>query len=103
MDFNEAKAQELAKIDEVERQAWVAWERSQEDAESTKVVETASDKRYEAQTKGQAGDPRFLDIVMKCVDRRCKILGVDAPVKQQVTGADGGPVGVTIVEVVRDG
>lgn len=90
LDFNEVKGRELARIDKVEREAWTAWERSQDDAETTKVVETESNKRWEAQTKGQAGDPRFLDIVMKCVDRRCKILGVDAPAKLHTMDIDLG-------------
>jgi len=103
MDFNEAKAQELARIDQVEREAWAAWERSQEDAESKKMVEAGSNTRYEAQTKGQTGDPRFLELVMKCVDRRCKILGVDAPVRQELTGIAGGLIEIKVTYDDDDG
>ena len=32
-------------------------------------------------TKGQAGNPRFLAIILKCVEQRSAILGLDAPNK----------------------
>jgi len=98
IDFNAAKARELAKIDRLEREYWTAWERSCEDAETIrqegkgkkgedgklvppdKIVRTA---------KGQAGDPRFLAGVQWCIERRCKILGIDAPQRTELTGADG--------------
>ena len=88
IDFNEAKSQELAKIDRLEREYWAAWERSCEDAET--VTEKAraskgSDRpdsvEKTKQAKGQAGDPRFLSGVQWCIERRCKILGIDAPNK----------------------
>ena len=46
---------------------------------------------------GQYGDPRFLKIALECVERRCKLLGLDAPEKHQHTGADGRPL---VMEVV---
>ena len=88
VDFNEAKSQELAKIDRLEREYWQAWERSCEDAET--VTEKARASRgaekpdsieKTKQAKGQAGDPRFLNGVQWCIERRCKILGIDAPNK----------------------
>jgi len=96
IDFNEAKARELAKIDHLERTYYEAWERSREDAEveATKVVDINGGKRYEAQTqrKGQAGDPRFLQGVQWCIERRCRILGVDAPEKHEHSGPHGKPI-----------
>jgi predicted XRE-type DNA-binding protein len=94
------KAEQLARIDHVERIAWEAWERSCQDAETTsvKLVEGRTDKqgqplpdlRTSAQvTKGQAGDPRFLERVGWCIERRCKILGLDAPTKLAPTDPSG--------------
>ncbi len=84
-DFNEAKAREIAKIDRLEREYWIAWERSCEDAETetSKSAVVGDKKRAEATktTKGQAGDPRFLSGVQWCIERRCKLLGIDAPLK----------------------
>ena len=85
IDFGRAKARELAKIDALERTYHTAWIRSCEDAETmrqegsqagvAKIVKTA---------KGQAGDPRFLTGIQWCIERRCKILGIDAPTKMDV-------------------
>ena len=91
-DFDEARARELAKVDRLEREYWRAWERSCEDAETIrqegsrkpdregmppveKIVKTA---------KGQAGDPRFLQGVQWCIDRRIKILGIEAASKIEI-------------------
>lgn len=92
-DFDAAKAQELAKIDEVERAAWVAWNRSTQDKEVS-IQET--DGTLDAQTKkpkmkkvslrkeGQAGAPAFLSVILTCIERRCAILGLDAPKRFQI-------------------
>lgn len=89
IDFDEAKSKELAKVDRLEREYWDAWERSCEDAESTTEKEIELDDRTirkeATQTaKGQAGDPRFLAGVQWCIEKRCKILGLDAPIKKDV-------------------
>ena len=86
MDLNAAKARELAKIDETERQAWVGWEQSRKDAETMEVTGTAQGgkgrpDKVKKITKGQAGDPRFLATILDCVKQRCQILGLEAPKK----------------------
>jgi len=82
MDFNEAKARELAKIDHLELVYWDAWERSKkaEETSTTKRVE-GDITRTEAQIqkKDSVGDKKFLDGVQWCIDKRCKILGLDSP------------------------
>jgi len=102
IDFNEAKARELAKVDRLEREYWQAWRRSCEDAETIRQEgsrrgEDGSKKlppvdKVVKTSKGQAGDPRFLQGVQWCIDKRCKILGIDAPQKLEHTGKDGGPI-----------
>lgn len=76
---------ELAKIDEVERSAWEGWLRSCKDSEKlVSETNTGGDKpgtKERVEIEPQAGDPRFLDVVLKCVQQRCKILGLDAPTK----------------------
>lgn len=56
-------ANELADMDELEKQAW-------------------REKRY--------------DLVLKIKDRRAKLLGLDKPMRTELTGADGAPVKITI-------
>lgn len=110
-DFDEARAQELAKIDNLELTYWQAWERSCENAETlVKKAKGVDDQgkpipsEIQQTSKGQAGDPRFLAGVERCIERRCKILGLDAPTKQEITGADGGPIetkDVSLTDVQR--
>jgi hypothetical protein len=81
-DFNTAKAEELAKVDRVEHEYWVGWERSLQDHVQNLAEIKTGDKpgrKRSRRREGQAGDPRFLDGVLKCVERRCTILGLDAP------------------------
>ena len=80
-DFNQRKAEELAKIDNVEREAWVAWTTSKGN-------------------QTPAGDPRFLQNVQWCIQKRCKILGLDAAEKLMLTSSDLHDVGERIGEVV---
>jgi len=93
VDFNEARAREIAKIDKLEREYYAAWQRSCEDAETVtkKAVQVGDKERKEAtQTaKGQAGDPRFLQGVQWCIERRCKLFGIDAAQRHELTGALG--------------
>lgn len=92
-DFDAAKAQELAKIDEVERAAWEAWRRSTQDKEvaiqetdGTKDEKTQRPKIKKAtlRKEGQSGNPAFLTTILTCIERRCAILGLDAPKRFQI-------------------
>ena len=99
-DFDSRKAQELAKIDMIEATAWAAWDRSCQDAETTtasllkgrinKDGTPVPDLQKTAKIlKGQAGDPRFLERMSWCIDKRCEILGLNAPKKVAPTSLDG--------------
>lgn len=86
--LDELKSRELAKIDLIEQEAWKAWERSCEQA--LKMREdyafnsegTRQRKKAQALREDQAGNPKFLDVIAKCIDRRCKLLGLDAEIVQ---------------------
>ena len=86
-DFDALKAQELAKIDAVEREYWLAWERSKKDKEISVQEGGEVDpqtrkpriKKVVMRKEGQAGNPAFLAGVLTCIERRCAILGLDAP------------------------
>lgn len=78
-DFDALKAQELAKIDEVERAAWHGWERSLENKETSFDEHGAKGARSGSRSEGQSGNPAFLNTVLTCIERRCAILGIDAP------------------------
>lgn len=94
--------QELRKLDKMEAELWESWERSKNvkrreknrlgvnpcevpnDGDCTEYCE------YEEMTKEEsAGDPRFLDLLLKVQQRRAKMLGIDAPVKVDIAGSRG--------------
>lgn len=88
-DINEAKQRELAKLDNLELEFWEAWVRSQDDAVTRTEGFGQQGRIDQTKTTGQVGNPAFLDGVLKCIDRRCAILGVDAPKKIEGAGENG--------------
>ncbi len=87
-DFDELRAEQLAKIDRLETNYWAAWERSCRDRKRQRRGEKTGDtnvEHTEFTSEGRDGNPAFLAGVDKCIERRCKLLGLDAPVKQDVT------------------
>jgi hypothetical protein len=86
MDFAERQALELAKIDALEEQFYVGWLRSLEIQTKQRQMHVykGSDKvpsEQETIAERQNGDPRFLEGALKCVERRCKLLGIDPETK----------------------
>jgi predicted transcriptional regulator len=101
-DINEAKARELAKVDNLELEYWEAWKRSLENAEKQvqKAVKVGkAQQRQEAQKtiEGQSGNPAFLRGIEWCINKRCEILGIDAPQKIEGPG-DNGEIVLRILE-----
>jgi DNA-binding MarR family transcriptional regulator len=93
IDFNQAKARELARIDRLEREYWRAWEKSKNEKESTvteKVQDDGRGNRAKARMhrERQFGNPRFLVGVQWCIEQRCKLLGVYAPQRIAVSTED---------------
>lgn len=78
-------ALELARIARVEREAWAGWERSHgPHVEETMVTRPGAKGKsgvgeVRRKTVPLAGDPRFLRTVLDAIERRCKLLGLDAP------------------------
>jgi len=93
VDIDAAKSKELARIDHLEREYWIAWERSC----SMRVITTAEKRATEKADSTKAGrreeqrdgNPAFLAGIMQCIDRRCKIMGFDAPTKIAPTDPSG--------------
>ena len=78
INIDKAKSRELARIDKLEEQAWDAWERSKLNAETT--IEQTGGKfgpSTTQRTEGQVGNPAYLATVLKCVETRIKILGLE--------------------------
>lgn len=104
-DFDALKEIELKRIDRTEREAWDAWRRTigthtkssiatkgaivTEGVKGQSGFKTLQPSEKTVHSEEQAGDPRFLNIVLKCIEQRRKILGLDAPTKVAPTSPDG--------------
>lgn len=91
-EINKQKLIELEKVNKLERTYWMAWEKSIEDYEKkAKKIKGAlgTDKKgnalkpseQELQTTNMIsfGNPAYLAGIERCIERRCKILGINAP------------------------
>lgn len=107
VDVSERKAAELKRIDQLEREYWDAWKKSQEDAVTLVEEKNMSgrDKKSAVMTKkeqekriGQVGDPAYLRGVQWCIHKRCELLGLDAPKQGKVDLSTGGkPIDLTLL------
>ena len=84
---------QLAKLDRVEAEAWDAWDRSKLEAMKTRQSKgTDGTTTATVEKEGQTGDPRYLSAVLTVIERRSKLLGLDAPERRELSGPDGGPI-----------
>jgi len=105
IDFNEAKARELARIDNLEITHWQAWDRSNTAKRTeTTVVKGKGGEIIQVTIKEEqlTGDKRFLDGVGECIDKRIKVFGFAAPAKQELSGPDGGPIRTEDVSITDE-
>jgi hypothetical protein len=91
-NFDEARAQELAKIDNLELTYWSQFEASKDPIIKRKTAKKVDGQTTEATQEVSlgTGDPRFLQGVQWCIERRCKLLGFDAAIKQDLDLTSGG-------------
>ena len=65
-DYDQAKSLQLARIDQLEREYWSAWKQS--------LGENEMDERSKTEKRG---NPRYLQGVQWCINKRCELLGID--------------------------
>lgn len=92
-DISAVKAEQLAKLDEMEREAWAAWHRGigRKQIRTSKTGGKDGDSTT-LRTEVLNGDPRYLALVMDCQQRRAQLLGMDAPKRLEASGPNGGPI-----------
>lgn len=88
-DFDLAREIELKKLERTEREAWEAWKKSQKPSQEATVTNDGAAQKTVKKVAEQCGDPRFLEIVHKCIAGRRALLGLDAPTKVAPTSPDG--------------
>lgn len=76
---------DLQKIDKLEHEAWLAWERSKGYRVLKTSSKTAKEKTRSIRRETQNGNPKYLEIILKCIHDRGNILGYMAPVKIDTT------------------
>jgi predicted transcriptional regulator len=101
-DFDHAQDRELAKIDRLEREAWEAWERSQRPQQSAVLEGEGAQQPRRKTMRSQNGDPRYLDLVHKCIAARCALLGLNAPQRLEHSGPNGKPLAFTTLLATAD-
>lgn len=80
------RAEQLAKLDALQREYWDAWERSQ--GKTEKVVESTNRQNGDTMTittESVVGDVRYLQGVERCIEQYCDILGLKAPQRSEVS------------------
>jgi hypothetical protein len=105
MDFSAKKAEELARIDHLEREYRAAWEKSKNGHETTTTEQTTSPQgernKAAIRREDQPGDPRYLEGVRWCIQKRCDILGLDDPKKVHLTSEGTCQVQIDVFEQVE--
>lgn len=89
VNFDAAKQEQLAKLDMMEAQTWEQWLRSCDDYEKHTKGIGAQGPINKVETGGQTGDPRYMNVLLSIIERRCKLLGLDAPTKVAPTDPTG--------------
>lgn len=92
LTIDEHKNRELAKIDALETEYWQQYRLSQQPKTTTTEKQgirdagTGKGKVAEktTRTEQREGDPRWLQRVEWCIEKRIKILGVEAPIKSEL-------------------
>lgn len=84
-DTDEALSLELRRLEAVSREAWKGWELSLK--EQTTTTEEGDSRK--TRTATTSGDPRYLNTLLSAIERRCRILGIDAASKVASTTPDG--------------
>lgn len=94
--IDEYIAVELAKVEHLEATYWAAWNRSCRDRQRNKAgrkdAPDGTTDTVEKINERRDGNPAFLAGVERCIERRCKLLGLDAPTKLAPTMPDGKPL-----------
>lgn len=82
----------LAELTKIRDEAWAAWARSQQPAETTVTEridggsgEGAPRLKATVRREGQAGDASFLAQIQKAIEQERALLGLDAPKKAQIS------------------
>lgn len=99
LDFNKAKAIQLARMEKIYDELWVAWEKSKTDAVSVikhrtkvevkpkkgkKAKSRMLDDSEDIRREHQCGDPRYMKLLMENVQMQCDLFGISVKGKDEL-------------------
>ena len=70
-----------------------------ENAEEYRELELAKLDMFEAKLNSGELDLAAVGMLLRISERRCRLLGIDAPAKVEATGKDGAPLGYGVLRV----
>lgn len=76
-DLDQARAEELSKIDQLERTYWDAWIKSCGEREMKEVETSPHGDRTKLKREKLTGNPSYLIGIMACINKRCELLGLN--------------------------
>lgn len=88
-DIADYKAEDLARLERMERDLWAQWEASKQEQTKRVVEEKNGGRQVRLETTSTTGDPRLMAQLIQIAERRARILGYDAPAKVAPTSPDG--------------
>jgi hypothetical protein len=96
------RQRQLMRLDAQEQEAWRAWEKSKEDAvtrqgerisgQAGQNGAAAAREKSLVKQSGRVGNAEFLRVMLSIAERRCKLLGLDAPAKNVLMNPDGSAI-----------
>lgn len=105
INLDEAKHRELDRIDLLEQTYWSAWERSLDERTKTRTERNTTGGGENQVSRDKAsieketllGIPAYLAGVERCIELRCKILGINAPQRVEHSGKDGSKITFEVI------
>lgn len=75
--FDELRGKRRAELERLKRVAWDEWYASKRVKEISTSEQAGERRRVSLRREERVGDPRFLEVIHKCIDRLIKLDGVD--------------------------
>lgn len=104
IDLAERMAVEESQIVEVQNKAVLAWYKSctpkVKRTEKVKDGEEGQETEHSVTDENQCGDPRYLEVMLKCIERRCKLFGISTEDTLTIRGDPANPIKVEGPELV---
>jgi len=82
-DIKESMLKQLKELDVLKQEMWEAWEKSKQDKD---IVISGGKSGDYTKTVESDGNPAFASQIDRIIERKCKILGLDAPQKLNISG-----------------